>query len=77
MSIVIISRSGPDGKLRLEIPVNRPGADYEVEVVVRPPSLRPLTVDEYAAAVSSLTGSITDPNFERPPQPPLEERNLL
>ncbi len=33
--------------------------------------------EEWAAWVQSIAGSITDPNFERPPQLPLEERDPL
>jgi hypothetical protein len=76
MSIVLTSRSGPDGKLRLEIPVSAPDAEFEVEVVVRPKAMR-LTPAQYAAWVQSMAGSITDPTFERPPQLPLEEREPL
>jgi hypothetical protein len=36
MSIVLTSRSGPDSKLHLEIPVSEPDTEFEVEVVVRP-----------------------------------------
>ena len=36
MSMVIHSRSGPDSKLHLEIPVAQPDTDFEVEVVIRP-----------------------------------------
>ena len=34
-SIVIYSRSGPDGKLHLEVPVGRANTEFEVEVVAR------------------------------------------
>lgn len=67
MSIVLTSRSGPDSKLHLEIPVNAPDAEFEVEVVVRPKP-KPMTQAEYAAWVQSMGGSITDPTFERSPQ---------
>jgi hypothetical protein len=35
-SLVLHARSGPDGKLRLEVPVGSPHAEFEIEVVVRP-----------------------------------------
>lgn len=35
MSIVLTSRSGPDGKLHLEIPVSHPDREFEVELTVR------------------------------------------
>ena len=34
-SIVLQSRSGPDSKLHLEVPVGQPDTEFEVEVVVR------------------------------------------
>jgi hypothetical protein len=38
--IVIHSRSGPDGKLHLEVPSGRPDTEFDVELVVRPDSTR-------------------------------------
>src|SRR5438034_7588942 len=35
-SMVLHSRSGPDGKLHLEVPVGQPDTEFEVEVLVRP-----------------------------------------
>lgn len=35
-SIVIHSRSGPDGKLHIEVPVDQPDTDFEVVVTLRP-----------------------------------------
>ena len=35
-SIVLQSKSGPDSKLHLEVPVGQPNTEFEVEVVVRP-----------------------------------------
>jgi len=75
-TIVLKSRSGPDRKLHLEVPVEQADTEFEVEVVVRPKA-KPMTQAEYAAWVRSMGGSITDPTFERPPQLPLEEREPL
>jgi hypothetical protein len=79
MSIVLTTTSGPDSKLHLEIPVNEPGVEFEVEINIRTPHAqrKKLTTKEWAAIVESLAGSITDPTFERPPQLPLEEREPL
>lgn len=73
--IVLTSKSDPDGKLRLEIPVDRPGAEFEVEITLRPKS--PIAPEDWQAWVQEMAGSITDPTFERPPQLPLEARNPL
>ena len=69
MSIVLTSKSGPDGKLHLEIPVDRPGAEFEVEITVRPKP--PITPEEWRVWVQGMAGTITDPTFERPQQLPL------
>lgn len=73
MSIVLTTRSGPDGKLHLEIPVSQPGAEFEVEVTVRP-KRKKMTQEEWREWVLSMAGSITDPTFVRPPQCQHEER---
>ncbi len=75
-TIVLKSRSGPDRKLHLEVPVDQADTEFEVEVVVRPKA-KPVTHAEYVAWVASMGGSVSDPTFERPPQLPLEEREPL
>ncbi|HVJ69345.1 MAG TPA: hypothetical protein VM510_15270 [Caulifigura sp.] len=35
-TILLTSKSGADGRLRFEIPVEEPNAEFEVEVVLRP-----------------------------------------
>lgn len=79
MSIVLTTTSGPDSKLHLEIPVSEPGVEFEVEIKVRSPRLarRQMTAAEWSQVVHSLAGSVTDPTFERPPQPLLEDREPL
>ncbi len=72
-SLVIRSRSGPDSKLRLEVPVGAANAEFEVELVVRPthPS-----GGGWPPGYFELFGSIADETFVRPPQgelPPPEE----
>lgn len=64
-NILIRSRSGPDCKLHLEVPVGQPNTDFEVEVVFRAkgdPS------EKWPAGFFDLFGSITDETFVRPPQ---------
>lgn len=72
MSIVLTTRSGPDGKLHLEIPVSQPGAEFEVEVTVRPKPKK-MTPEEWRAWVLSMAGTWQG-EFERPPQLVPEER---
>ncbi len=70
MSMVFHSRSGPDGKLHLEVPVGQPDTDFEVEVVVRPKLAARILPPGYF----DLIGAIDDDTFVRPPQgelPPL------
>lgn len=67
MRIVLTSRSGPDGKLHLEIPVNQPDAEFEVTVEVRPKAAKPALPSGYF----SLIGSIDDETFTVHPPPPL------
>ena len=72
-SIVLHSRSGPDSKLHLEVPVGAPNTDFEVEVLVRPTSV---PAPALPAGYFDLIGSIDDQTFVRPPQgelpPPAE-----
>jgi len=72
-NIVLHSTSGPDGKLHLEVPVGKPGAEFEVEVVVRP---KPAPGNGWPPGYFDLFGSIDDETFVRPPQgelpPPVE-----
>ena len=72
-SILIRSRSGPDSKLHLEVPVGQPNAEFEVEVVVRP---KGPNGEGWPPGYFDLFGSIDDETFVRPPQgelpPPVE-----
>ena len=66
--ILLQSKSGPDGKLHLVVPVGQADAEFEVELVVRPkraPGLgRP-------PGYSALFNSIDDETFDVPPEPPM------
>jgi hypothetical protein len=68
MSIVLTSRSGADGKLHLEIPVNEPNAEFTVEVVIRP---NMQAGKGWPPGYSALFGSIDDETFTVHPQPPM------
>jgi hypothetical protein len=67
-SIVLHSRSGTDGKLHLEVPVDQPDTEFEVEVVVRPNQQEG---EGWPVGYSALFGSIDDDTFTVHPQPPL------
>lgn len=66
-SLVIQSKTGPDGKLHLEVPVGQPDTECEVEVVVRPKTAGRLLSPGYF----DLIGSVDDETFAVHPQPPM------
>jgi len=68
-SIKIQSRSGADSKLHLEIPVDQPDTEFEVEVVVRP---KPAAGKGWPPGYDSLFGAIDDETFTVHPQPPIQ-----
>ncbi len=72
--MVIKSTVGPDGTLHLSLPTEVAG--QAVRVTVEPERL-PMTQDQWRKWVESMAGSITDPDFERPSQLPVEEREPL
>ena len=72
--IIMTSRVGDDGVLRVTVPVGMEEAQKEVRVMVESlPERKAQTHSEYAAWVDSLAGSWQG-EFERPPQGTLEER---
>jgi len=66
MTILLSSKSGPDSKLHLEIPVSEPNAEFFVEVVVRPKAEAQFPPDYF-----KLLGSIDDDTLMVHPQPAL------
>jgi hypothetical protein len=71
------ARVGPDGVLRLNVPVGPQEADQDVQVTVEPIApKKPMTQAEWAAWVQSMAGSWQGA-FERPPQGELQERDPL
>lgn len=64
-SIVLHSRSGRDGVLHLDVHVEMPDTEYEVEVVARPKAESGLSLPP---GYFDLIGSIDDETFVRPPQ---------
>ena len=75
-NIVIESVIGQDGTLHLDVPIGMESANLPVRVVIEA-ARKPMTPAEWSAFVQAMAGSITDPTFERPPQLPLESRELL
>lgn len=74
--MVVKSKVDGAGILHLELTVGVDEANKEVQVTVEP--VRPtMTQKEWQAYILATAGSITDPTFERPPQPPLEKREPL
>ena len=60
--LVVKSRVGPDGVLRVTLPVGADNADQDVQVTVEPLTPgKPMTQEEWKAWVESMAGSITDP----------------
>jgi len=64
--IVVHTRSGPDSKLHIEVPVGQPDTEFEVEVRIRP---KPATSNGWPPGYSELFGSIDDETFMVHPQP--------
>ncbi len=67
-NIVLHSRSGADSKLHLEVPVDRPDTEFEVEVAVRPKTPEG---KGWPPGYFDLFGSIDDETLIVHPQPPL------
>jgi len=66
--ILLQSKSGPDGKLHLVVPVGHADTEFEVELVVRP---KPAQGLGWPPGYFDLFGSIDDETFDVPPQPPM------
>ncbi len=77
-----LATSGRDGILHLDIPVNIPGAEFEVVVVLQPsrhagPTPAPVHPDWPPRFFEETAGSIDDPTFRRHDQGKFEERASL
>jgi hypothetical protein len=77
--MVVRSRVGPDGVLRITVPVGKEDANREVEVTIEPVPVTPpqMTQEEWRAFVMGTAGSITDPSFMRHEQGEYERREEL
>lgn len=61
--IEVRSKVGPDGVLRLTVPLPPADANREVRVTVESIPRPTMTQEEWSAMVMRLAGSITDPEF--------------
>jgi hypothetical protein len=76
--IVLKSKVGADGVLRLTLPIGAEEANQEVQVTVEPAAARrPMTREEWENFILSTAGSITDPTFTRHEQGEYERREDL
>ena len=66
-SIMLYSTTGPDEKLRLEVPVGQADTEFEVELVARPKTPARTLPPGYF----NLIGSVDDDTLTIHPQPPL------
>ena len=61
------SRAGPDGMLKLSVPIGAEYANREVRVIVEPmergETLSPQDREEWVRFVAETAGSIRDPSF--------------
>jgi len=74
--IEVLSTVGPDGVLRLAVPLPKSDAGREVKVTVEPVSKTAMTQDEWRELVTSTAGAWQG-DFERPPQGEFEAREPL
>jgi len=75
--MIVKSRIGSDGVLRMTLPVGSQDANQDVQVTVEPLApKKAMTPAEWAAWVDSMAGSWQG-DFERPPQGEFEERDSL
>ncbi len=75
--IELKSKVDRHGMVHVDVPVGLEAAEREVRVTVEP--LMPATIlsqGEWAAWVQAMAGT-WEGDFERPPQPPPEERETL
>ena len=75
--IVLKSKVGADGVLRVSVPVGAEDANREVQVTIEPaPTRRPMTQEEWQEFILSTAGT-WEGDFERPEQGEYEQRDEL
>jgi hypothetical protein len=65
--IETIARVGPDGMLRLELPVGQPNQDLQVALVVEPMQPRAPAAESLDDRWASVRGRLTAAGFSVPP----------
>ena len=79
--IKVKSRVGPDGLLKLAIPIGMSDANREVRITVEP--LEPTeqqpssTADDWKRSIEEMAGTISDPTFKRHEQGEYEQRGRM
>lgn len=69
-----LAKVDDDGHLRLDVALDRNDAGTQVEVIIRPTNpIQTMTQEEWRAVLERTAGSISDPTFVRPEQPPLDD----
>jgi hypothetical protein len=74
--LVVKSRIGSDGVLRLHLPVGQAEAGKEVQVTVEPAPAPAMSQEEWRERILATAGKWQG-DFERPPQGEYEEREPL
>lgn len=75
--IIVKSRVGADGMLRMTVPVSAAEANREVQVTIDPVNPPLLTQEQWRNFVLGTAGSVTDPSFVRHEQGEYERREEL
>lgn len=79
--IELLSTVGPDGVLKLSVPVGMDAANREVRITVESleddESTSNMSEEAWRQLVKEMAGSITDPTFVRPEQGIDEERGEM
>jgi hypothetical protein len=72
------THTGPDGVLKLEVPLNMPDTDLDVTLMVQPrKNSAPKNREEWLQFINDTAGSIDDPSFFRHEQGEYEIRDPL
>ena len=73
-TIHVTTTAGPDGVVRLAIPVGEAGGEFDVVLTPKPPAKTPEELGWPPGFIESTYGSIDDETFIRHPQGEYEER---
>lgn len=75
--MIVQSRVGADGVLRVTVPVGPQDANREVQVTIEPAAPPQMAPEEWRQFVLATAGSVTDPTFVRHEQGEYERREEL